>query len=209
METLHAVRGYSQEFIFSTGILIFFFHSLNLTHFITSSGIVFIRLNKKISLFMKTMEISSCVYDENKLGGFLLHGCVFFPSSPLTSAELVAFSAIDCFKTTDKKTTQPKPYSISCLFQDHQVGILLKTHAGRRGRSRGCWWWGAVQSGEISVAGALGTPSCSVFSCSPRAALLSGAWRAFPGSLWSWAGCGAVLISILQALCVQQVQKRQ
>lgn len=67
---------------------------------------------------------------------------------------------------------------------------------------------GLYTVGVISVPGALGTSSC-VFCSSPRAALGSGAWRTLPGSLWSWAGCGAVLISILQALCVQQVQKRQ
>lgn len=51
---------------------------------------------------------------------------------------------------------------------------------------------GLYKVGMMSVAGPLETHSYSVFSSSPSAALVSGVWRTFPGSLWSWAGCGAV-----------------
>lgn len=66
---------------------------------------------------------------------------------------------------------------------------------------------GLYKVGMISVAAPLETHSCSVFSSSPSAALVSGVWRTFPASLWSWAGCGAVLISILQALCAASAEK--
>lgn len=92
-----------------------FLPSLNLTHFITPSGIVFIGLINYV--FMKKMEIIHMFrMKTNKLGGFLLHGCVFVPSSPLSSAELVAFSAINCFKTTDQKKPKTNPNPIASAF---------------------------------------------------------------------------------------------
>lgn len=95
------------------------------------------------------------------LGGFLLHGCVLFLSSPLTLAGLTAFSAIDCFKTTDKKKPNKpnqNPIASPAFFWISRFEYC-KIHTQEEEEGvKAVGGGGLCEVGVISVAGALGTP---------------------------------------------------
>lgn len=180
----------------------FFLHHLVLTLFLTSSGIIFIGLINYVFMKNKWRFLHVFRMKTNKLGGFSLHGCVFFPSSPLTSAELTSFSGTNCSKTTDRKKKTPNPIASPAFLwitkfeyckehtQEEEEGVK----AGGGG--------GLYKVDVISVAGPLETPSSSV--CSPPLSVLP-CFQGYGGHSLASSGAGLgveLFSSAFYKLCV-------